>query len=206
MSKNIVSRDIELSIDDLLGGETINPATYQYFKNLKQRRIILNDQVTSDILESVMLPLLEMDNDGTGEPIELILCTVGGSVFDGLPLCNIIDNIRTKLTITVITYAYSMGGLILLAGKNNPNVTKRCYGFSTALLHGGDMVLDGQSSKVKDFYNFNQEYEEEIKKYVITHSNITEEEYNKMERYEWYMSSKTMKEKGLVDYIIGEEK
>ena len=68
----------------------------------------LPDTITynAGIVETVMIPLLEMDNDGTGKPIEIILDTVGGSLFDGAALCNIIDNLKTPTTITVMTYAY----------------------------------------------------------------------------------------------------
>lgn len=176
--------------------------TYQYYKNLEKRTIIINEQITSNIVESVMLPLLEMDNDGTGEPINIILNTIGGSLFDGATLCNIIDNLKTPTTITVFTYAYSMGSILLMAGYNNPNVKKRCYKHSTALLHAGSSYLEGDSMSVKDQFNFYQKFEDVIKEYTLSHSKITPEEYDKMERYEWYMTSDTMLEKGLVDEII----
>ena len=176
--------------------------TYQYYKNLEKRTIIINEQITSNIVESVMLPLLEMDNDGTGEPINIILNTIGGSLFDGATLCNIIDNLKTPTTITVFTYAYSMGSILLMAGYNNPNVKKRCYKHSTALLHAGSSYLEGDSMSVKDQFNFYQKLEDVIKEYTLSHSKITPEEYDKMERYEWYMTSDTMLEKGLVDEII----
>lgn len=175
---------------------------YQYYKNLEKRTIIINEQITSNIVESVMLPLLEMDNDGTGEPINIVLNTVGGSLFDGATLCNIIDNLKTPTTITVFTYAYSMGSILLMAGYNNPNVKKRCYKHSTALLHAGSSYLEGDSMSVKDQFNFYQKFEDVIKEYTLSHSKITPEEYDKMERYEWYMTSDTMLEKGLVDEII----
>lgn len=175
---------------------------YQYYKNLEKRTIIINEQITSNIVESVMLPLLEMDNDGTGEPINIILNTLGGSLFDGATLCNIIDNLKTPTTITVFTYAYSMGSILLMAGYNNPNVKKRCYKHSTALLHAGSSYLEGDSMSVKDQFNFYQKFEDVIKEYTLSHSKITPEEYDKMERYEWYMTSDTMLEKGLVDEII----
>nr|DAR13951.1 MAG TPA: Protease subunit of ATP-dependent Clp protease [Caudoviricetes sp.] len=175
---------------------------YQYYKNLEKRTIIINEQITSNIVESVMLPLLEMDNDGTGEPINIVLNTLGGSLFDGATLCNIIDNLKTPTTITVFTYAYSMGSILLMAGYNNPNVKKRCYKHSTALLHAGSSYLEGDSMSVKDQFNFYQKFEDVIKEYTLSHSKITPEEYDKMERYEWYMTSDTMLEKGLVDEII----
>ncbi len=194
---------LELDLNELLnGGSLPDPVMYQYYKNLKQRKIVINESIGAEIVEMVILPLLEMDNDGSGEPIEIVLCTCGGSLFDGMALCDVIDNLKCPTTITVITYAYSMGGIILMAGYNNPNVTRRCYKHSTALLHSGSTYLEGHSTGVKDQFEFNQKFEEKIKEYTISHSKISIEEYEKMERYEWYMTSDTMLEKGLVDEII----
>lgn len=194
---------IEIPLEELLGGSSLpDPIAYQYYKNLKDRKIVINESIGPGIVETVILPLLEMDNDGSGNPIEIILNTVGGSLFDGMALCDVIDNLKTPTTITVITYAYSMGGIILSAGYNNPNVKKRCYKHSTALFHAGSSYLEGNSMSVKDQFQFYQKYEEMIKEYTLTHSKITEEEYSKMERYEWYMTSDVMLEKGLVDEIV----
>ena len=194
---------LTIPLSDLgLDNSLPDPVTYQYYKNLKDRKIIINDQIDASIVEMVMIPLLEMDNDGTGRPIEIILNTVGGSLFDGATLCNIIDNLKSPTTITVMTYAYSMGSIILMSGFNNPNVKKRCHTFSTALLHAGSSYLEGNSTSVKDQFNFYQKFEDIIKDYTLSHSKITPEEYEKMERYEWYMTSDIMLEKGLVDEII----
>jgi ATP-dependent protease ClpP protease subunit len=196
----------EVTIDELTeilaAPHELSPVMYQYYKGLRNRRIIINEQITQNIVETVMMPLLEMDNDGTGLPIEIILCTVGGSIFDGMPLCDIIDGLKTKTTIITPTYAYSMGGLILMSGYNNPNVTKKCYKHSTALLHAGSTYLAGNSTSVRDTFNFHQDYDKKIKEYTLSHSKITEAEYEKMERFEWYMTSDTMLEKGLVDEIL----
>ena len=154
---------LEIPLSDLgLNDPLPDPVTYQYYKGLKERKIIINEQIGSDIVEMVMLPLLEMDNDGTGKPIDIILNTIGGSLFDGASLCNIIDNLKCPTTITVMTYAYSMGSIILMAGYNNPNVKKRCYKFSTALLHAGSSYLEGNSTSVKDQFNF---YQKNMKKW-----------------------------------------
>ena len=194
---------LTIPLSDLgLDNSLPDPVTYQYYKNLKDRKIIINDQIDASIVEMVMIPLLEMDNDGTGRPIEIILNTVGGSLFDGATLCNIIDNLKSPTTITVMTYAYSMGSIILMSGFHNPNVKKRCYKFSTALLHAGSSYLEGNSTSVKDQFNFYQKFEDIIKDYTLSHSKITPEEYEKMERYEWYMTSDIMLEKGLVEEII----
>lgn len=179
------------------------PDVFQYYKGLSDRTIIINEVIDSDMLERVMLPLIEMDNDGTGEPITLILNTEGGAVFAGMPLCDMIDQVKTPLTIVVPMYAFSMGSLILMAGFNNPNVTKKCYKHSVALIHAGSTYLDGDASAVRDTFKFNERYEQMIHKYIVSHSKISEEQYEKMERYEWYMTSDDMLELGIVDEVIG---
>lgn len=74
---------LEIPLSDLgLNDSLPDPVIYQYYKGLKERKIIINEQISSDIVETVMLPLLEMDNDGTGKPINIILNTIGGSLFD----------------------------------------------------------------------------------------------------------------------------
>lgn len=89
-----------------------------------------------------------------------------------------------------------------MAGANNPMVHRRCYRHATALLHAGSSYLEGNSTSVKDQFNFYQDYEKLIKEYTLSHTKITEEEYEKMERFEWYMTSDKMLEKGLVDEIV----
>lgn len=196
----------DISLDDLgemigLGG-AISPELYQYYKNLKNRKIVLNQGVDAEIVERMMIPLMEMDNDGSGEPIEIMLSTTGGSVFDAMTLCDVIDNLKTPTTITCMTYAFSMGGIILMAGFNNPNVKKRCFKHSAALLHAGEDYLRGNAFSVKDTFHFLERYSDKIKEYTLSHSNISEEEYNAMERTEWYMTAEDMLKYGLVDEII----
>lgn len=192
-----------IDITEILGDNVeLSPATYQYYKNLQNRTIIINDFITENIVESALIPLIEMDNDGSNQPITILLSTKGGSVFDGITLCDVIDNLKCPTTIKVMTYAYSMGSIILMAGFNNPNVKKVCYKHSTALIHAGSTYLEGNSMSVKDQFQFNQKFDEKIKEYILSHSKITLEEYEKLERYEWYMTSDEMLSSGLVDEII----
>lgn len=190
------------SIMDILAEGNISPDTYQYFKGLENRRIIVNSDIDYGVIEQILLPLIDMDNDGTGEPIEIYLSSIGGSLFDGMAICAAIDRLKTPTTIIAPTYCFSMGGLILMAGKNNPNVTKKCYPYSTALIHSGSNYLEGDAMNVKDTLDFYERYDEIVRKYILEHTNITEEEYEAKKRFEWYFTANEMLEKGLVDEII----
>lgn len=200
---NIKNNADTIDLAELLASpQDMSPVTYQYYKNLAKRTIIFNDQVSADVVESVIVPLLEWDNDGTGKEINILISSVGGSVFDGLVLCDVIDRLKTKTKITVLGYTYSMAGLILMAGFNNPNVTKVCYPFSSALIHSGSSYIEGATNIVKDTFRFQEKFDEKIKEYIISHSKISKEEYEKNERYEWYMTSSEMLSFGLVDKVL----
>lgn len=193
-----------LDINELISqlSSSADPIMYQYFKRLSQRTIIINEDISDASIETVILPLLELDNDGTGEKITIYLNTNGGDVGVGLTICDVISKLKTPTELILLANGYSMGSLILMSGYNNSNVTRKCYPFSTALIHAGSTYIGGTSMQVRDFHNFQERYEEKIRKYIISHSNITEEEYEKMERYEWYLTSEDMVEKKLIDEII----
>lgn len=174
----------------------------QYEKLLKNRIILINDTISELTIDKVVMPLLQMDNDGSGKKITIYINTNGGSVYDGLCLCNIIEKLKTNTEIIVLGYAYSMGSIILMSGKNNPNVVRKCYPFSTALIHGGSAYVGGTSSQVKDYFKFNEKFEKRIADFIVSHTNLSEDDYAAIERYEAYMDSDEMLEKGLVDEII----
>ena len=174
----------------------------QYENLLKNRIILINDVISELTIDKIVMPLLQMDNDGTSKKITIYINSNGGSVYDGLVLCNIIEQLKTPTDVIVLGYAYSMGSIILMSGKNNPNVVRKCYPFSIALIHGGSAYIGGTSSQVKDYFKFNEKFEKRIADFIITHTNLSEDDYAAIERYEAYMDSDEMLEKGLVDEII----
>ena len=183
---------------------TLDPIMYQYFNQLlKKRTIVLNAEIDENILETVVLPLKDFEQDDSFEPVTLILNTPGGSVADGLMLCNVIDNYKIPLEIIVPSYACSMGTIILCSGNKNPNITKKAYPFSFALFHSGQTYVGGESTSVEDVMNFNKSVDNKIRDYIVANTNITEELYDAHHRKQWYISAEEMLEYGLIDEIIG---
>jgi ATP-dependent protease ClpP protease subunit len=117
------------------------PSEYQYFKGLANRRLIINDEISDTIIDRITLPFMEMDNDGTGDPIEIILNTYGGDIYSGFNFIDMIEKAKSPVTIHIMGMAASMGILIAMAGKNNPNVKTVCHSFSVGLLHSGSQYM-----------------------------------------------------------------
>ena len=159
----------------------LDPVMYQYFNQLLNKRtIILNSEIDESILETVVLPLKDFENDKDDTPITLILNTPGGSVADGLMLCNVIDNYKHPLEIIVPSYSCSMGTIILCSGNKNPNITKKAYPFSFALFHSGQTYVGGESTSVDDVIDFNRAVDNKIRDYVVNlvYATRTPEKYH----------------------------
>ena len=194
---------LTVPLSDLVGDSNLpDPIMYQYYKNLKDRKIIINTEIGDDLLECATLPLIEMDNDGSGEPIEIILSSVGREIYSGFNLVDQIEKLKTPTTIHIMSMAASMGLLIAMAGKNNPNVKTVCHPFSVGLLHSGSKYMEGSAHAVRDTFDFSQHYEEKIKQYILSHTKIDDDLYEKIERKEYWMDADEMMRLGIVDEII----
>lgn len=193
----------------------ITPDLYQYYKGLANSRVILAGEIMDDIVENVAIPLLDMikEKEDTRkkilkgyplklDPIEIIIHSPGGSVYDSMFLANIIDKATVPINVKILGNALSMGMIIAMAGYNNSNVTKECYGFSIGLIHAGSLKMEGEANAVRDTMDFNDKYSEMMKQYVLSHSKITEEEYEAHNSKQWYLTAEEMLNYGIVDKVI----
>lgn len=134
------------------------------------------------------------------KPILLFILSNGGAVDVGFELIDIIELSTTPVYTINIGYQYSMGFLIGLAGHKRFATRNARF-----LMHDGSNFVWDSSAKVRDQMKFQEVSEKRIKNYVLAHSKLTEAEYDEKYRVEWYMFADEAKERGFVDYIIGED-
>lgn len=177
-----------------------------YIKDLMQRKLYLDGTICQESVIDVIHHILQYNREDVGLPLEkrkpiiLYLTTNGGSVDVGFRLIDTILSSKTPVHIVNNGYWYSMGVLIGIAGDKR-YATKN----ARFLIHDGFNMAVDSSSKVKDQIDFQKRFDERMKQYVIERTKINEEEYEKNLRVEWYMFADEAKEKGVVDYIIGED-
>ena len=193
--------DFDLDIERMLN-EDLNAIFY--LKDLKQRKLFLESDVdqlsVSDIVKNILQYNKEDEGIAPDEriPIRLYIASNGGEVDSGFELIDVIENSITPVYTINIGYEYSMGFLIGLAGHKRfamPN--------SKFLMHDGSNFVYNSGSKAQDQMAFNAKVEERIKHYILSHSKLTEEEYDSKVRVEYYLFADEAKEKGFTDYIIG---
>lgn len=177
-----------------------------YLKDLKQRKLFIDDDICQETIGEIVKHIMQFNKEDKGikkedrTPILLYITSNGGNVDDGFELIDIIKNSETPVYTINLGYQYSMAFLINLAGHKR-FATKN----AKFLMHDGSNFLYSSSAKIKDQMAFQNVVEKRIKDYVLANSKITEKEYSKKYRVEWYMYADEAKKNGFVNYIIGED-
>ena len=175
-------------------------------EDLKQRKLYINYYIDESLLEEVTYHILRFNAEDKGKNIEerkpiLLYCVSnGGSLADGFGLIDVILNSKTPVYTINLAYNYSMGFLIALSGHK-----RYAMKHSTFLMHDGQNFMYNSMAKIRDAAKFQDQQEENIKEYILSRSNLTPKEYDEKYRIEWYMYGAEAKERGFVDFIIGED-
>jgi ATP-dependent Clp protease, protease subunit len=131
-----------------------------YQHQLQYREIILNDEVTEDVIELVVMQIFNInreddeleaaakDYDRRDNPITLYIHTDGGAVFDGLAVISAIRSSKTPIHTVALGKAISMGFMILIAGHK-----RFCQEFSTIMYH---QLSSGNRGNLKDIEEYTE--------------------------------------------------
>ena len=198
--------DFDISFEELSTAFSVDDIFF--LKDVKNRKFYLNYDVDQcgihDIARHILQINREDDIDGIPKeerkPILLYIASNGGEVDSGFELIDIIEASVTPVYTVNLGFQYSMGFLIGLAGHKR-------YAMKNAkfLMHDGSNFVWNSGAKAQDQMEFHKKVEARVKDYVISHSNVTPEEYDSKLRVEWYLFADEAKEKGFTDYIIGED-
>lgn len=132
------------------------------------------------------------------DAIRLYIDSPGGDVTEGFALISAIETSKTPIYTINIGQWSSMAFLIGIAGHKRFSLP-----YSSFLMHDGSIFLYGSTKKVKDQIEFEDRMEEEIvKPHVLKHGKMSEEEYDKLDRKEFYMLPKDALEYHFIDTIV----
>lgn len=197
--------DIEVSIEkSLIEGGMVDELFY--LQDLKQRKLFLNADIDQFSVADIVKHIMQINKEDKGlepherMPILLYVTSNGGEVDSGFELIDVIMNSKTPVYTINLGYQYSMGFLIGLSGHKRYATRNAKF-----LMHDGSNFVYNSGAKAQDQMEFNRKIESRIKQYVLSRSKVSEEEYDSKLRVEWYLFADEAKEKGFVDYIIGED-
>ena len=173
--------------------------------DLKERRLFINDEIDSGIIDSIVYHILRYNKEDKGlaikdrKPIYLFLNSNGGSVVDGYGVIDVMMTSKTPIYTINQASCFSMGFLIFLAGQKRYAMPR-----SEFLMHDGSTFSWDSTAKAKDRMEFEAvQLEQVTKQYILSRTKIDEKLYDEKYRVEWYMLPEEAKRLGICTDIIG---
>lgn len=146
--------------------------------------------------EIVRINIEDKDKE-TKEPITLYIHSYGGDLRQAIFFCDLIESSSVPIITVATGAAMSAGLLIFLAGK-------RRYAFkhTNLMLHQGHATLSGSYDEIVSAQKSYDKEVEDMKTYILEHTNIDEKTFNKNKSKDWYLVGDELLKYGVVDKII----
>ena len=180
-------------------------------KNLAiyQRKILINSEITNEsITEAIyyLYTLMDLDREEGVEknpkPIDILLNTPGGSVWDGLILVSLIEQMKDAgytINTTAIGTAASMGFIIFITGSN-----RYSYRHAQFMLHDISTMMGGKVKDLEESMEDLKKCQKQVFDIIRKYTHVPEEKLN-----EWVDHKRDMffypdeaVELGIVDKVL----
>ena len=200
---------LQLEFDNL-GSEAnyklVDPTLVDYYKRLNNREILINQDIDDGIVEWTQ-EIVEWNREDAiketpiadRKPIKIWINSNGGSLNAINELINICNLSKTPVYAIGMAKCYSAGGLLLMG---IPKGNRYILSSTEALIHDGSTGSYGDTGKVLDDLERTKKIEEDTKHFILSHTKITENEYDKNYRKNWWLDANEIIEKGVADHII----
>jgi len=207
MNKDYLEFDVleSSNLSDIVSVKLPDPSLLDYYIRRENRCILWNDDIEDDFVEIYqdILRWNKEDIDNKIEqknckPIKIYINSDGGSVSAVFTIIDLLLMSYTPVITIGLGKCYSSGGLLLMAGHKRlllPNCT--------VLIHDGQSGSYGSVGKMLDNLEFTKELEGKIKKYILSRTTITEEDYDKNYRRDWWIfADDCINRYGIADKIV----
>lgn len=199
-NKNVVENTlIPYVIEKTAGGER----SYDiYSRLLKDRIIILAEDVNNATASSIIAQLLFLESEDPDKEISFYINSPGGSVTDGLAIIDTMNYIKCPISTISLGLSASMGALLLTSGTKGRR-------FATAnseilihqpLISGGG--ISGQATDIKIHSDQIIKTREKINEIIAATTGKSVEEVEKDTERDHYLTAEEALEYGLIDGIL----
>lgn len=176
---------------------------------MNERTLYLFDGINKSSVKTIVEQIIKInqfDDDKDKKekeykrvPIDIIINSNGGSVYDGLGLINVIENSKTPVHTYVYGLAASMSLLIAVSGH------KRYAGrLSTLMYHAVSTHLDGNLEHLKNRVDETQRLQNIYDEFLLSKTKLSTDELLRIQEHQrnWYMSPGEALTHGIIDEIV----
>lgn len=160
------------------------------------------DDTMSDNIEAIIRFWNRVDNElgipvEQREPIKLFIDSYGGELVAAYTVINAIELSETPVWTINIGAAYSAGFFIYIAGHK-----RFAYPLSSFLYHEGSCQMGGDAHKFRNQADFYKKQLDQLKKHTLKYTSLTEEDYDRILKDDYWLTAEEAVNKGVVDQIV----
>jgi ATP-dependent Clp protease protease subunit len=164
--------------------------------------IYLNDDVTGTTLVDLMIKIRAILNnreEGNTDPINLIINSNGGDVYDMLGIIDYIESLDVKVNTICRGRAFSAAAVILACGTGTRMVSKR----SCVMFHESSSYLDGvKMSDMTAYINNLKLIEDDVCTVLAKRTKKPADWWRQQQKTDLFLTADQLLEFGIIDEII----
>jgi len=171
--------------------------------DLRDSVIYLNDDIGENTLVDLMIRVRAILNNRTSdtrnEPINLIINSNGGDVYEMLGIIDYIESLSVPVNTICRGRAFSAAAVILACGTGIRMASKR----SCVMFHESISFMDGiKISDMSAYINNLNSLENDVCNLLASKSNKNADWWKQQQRTDLFLSAEQLKQYGIIDEII----
>ncbi|MFH1242690.1 MAG: ATP-dependent Clp endopeptidase proteolytic subunit ClpP [Pseudomonadota bacterium] len=170
-----------------------------YSRLLKDRIIIVGEQVLDSIANIIIAQMLFLESEDPDKDINVYINSPGGSVTAGLAIYDTMQYIRPDLVTICMGQATSMGALLLASGAKGK---RYALPNSRIMIHQPLGGAQGQATDIDIHAREILKIRDTLNKILAKHTGQAIEKIKKDTERDFFMTTEEAKEYGIIDKII----
>jgi len=171
--------------------------------DLRDSVIYLNDDIGENTLVDLMIRVRAILNNRTSdtrnEPINLIINSNGGDVYEMLGIIDYIESLSVPINTICRGRAFSAAAVILACGTGIRMASKR----SCVMFHESISFMDGiKISDMSAYINNLNSLENDVCNLLASKSNKNADWWKQQQKTDLFLSAEQLKQYGIIDEII----
>ncbi|PLR99892.1 ATP-dependent Clp endopeptidase proteolytic subunit ClpP [Bacillus sp. T33-2] len=173
-----------------------------YSRLLKDRIIILGDEINDHVANSVIAQLLFLEADNPEKDISIYINSPGGSTSAGFAIFDTMELIKPDVSTICIGFAASFGAMLLLAGTKGK---RYALPNSEIMIHQPLGGARGQATEIEISARRILKLREHVNQIISQRTGQPVEKVAKDTDRDYFMTAQEAKEYGIIDEIISQK-
>lgn len=204
MNKDFLTFEFGKTYEEMANVKLPDPTLLDYYNRVSNREIWINTEIDEAVVEWTQ-QILQWNREDKGiEPserkvIKVFINSNGGCLNSIMHLITILQMSTTPVMTIGLGKCYSSGGLLLMSGNKG---MRYIFDTTSVLIHDGGTGSTSDTGKFIDYAEYVKMTEKRTKDYILKNTKITEDEYDRNYRRDWWILGDEAIRLGVADKII----